>query len=89
MWQVDFPAIDMRRQGYYVRFIVPFFDGSQRKWSFCLGAGFFSFAWGWTAAGYVFTIIVALAAFIAILGFCIGCFLLFQWKQYTYRRSHR
>jgi hypothetical protein len=55
----------------------------------CLGAGFFSFVWGWTAAGYVFTIIVALAAFIAILGFCIGCFLLFQWKQYTYRRSHR
>lgn len=56
---------------------------------FCLGAGFLSFALGWTGAGYVFTVLVATAAFVAILGFCIGCFILYQWKQYTYRRSHR
>ncbi len=30
---------------------------------------------------------VALASLIAILGFCIGCFVRFQWKQYQYRRS--
>ena len=55
---------------------------------FCLGAGFLSFLFGWNTAGYVFTIIVALAAFVAILGFCIGCFILFQWKQYQYRRAN-
>ncbi len=32
-------------------------------------------------------VLVALASFIAILGFCVGCFVRFQWKQYQYRRS--
>lgn len=53
----------------------------------CLGLGLSSFLLGWNIAGYVFTIMVGLASFIAILGFCIGCFILYQWKQYTYRRS--
>jgi membrane associated rhomboid family serine protease len=53
----------------------------------CLGLGFLGFFMGWNAVGYVFTILVAVAAFVAILGFCIGCFILFQWKQYRYRRS--
>lgn len=56
---------------------------------FCLGAGFLSFLLGWNVAGYVFTIMVALAAFIAILGFCIGCFILYQWKQFQYRRAQQ
>lgn len=53
----------------------------------CLGLGLSSFLLDWNIAGYVFTIMVGLASFIAILGFCIGCFILYQWKQYTYRRS--
>jgi membrane associated rhomboid family serine protease len=53
----------------------------------CLGIGFISFFLGWTTLGYVFTILVAVAAFIAILGFCVGCFIHFQWKQYKYRKS--
>ncbi|WP_394173764.1 DUF4395 domain-containing protein [Guptibacillus hwajinpoensis] len=32
-------------------------------------------------------IMVALASLIAILGFCIGCFVRYQWKQIQYRRS--
>ncbi|WP_428907977.1 DUF4395 domain-containing protein [Niallia sp. Krafla_26] len=56
---------------------------------FCLAAGFLSFLLGWTVAGYIFTIMVATAASIAILGFCIGCFILFQWKQFQYRRSQQ
>jgi hypothetical protein len=52
----------------------------------CLGIGFISFVLGWNVVGYLFTTLVALAAFIAILGFCIGCFILFQWKQFKYRR---
>ena len=53
----------------------------------CLGIGLTSFLLGWNVAGYIFTIMVGLASFIAILGFCIGCFILFQWKQYSHRRS--
>jgi membrane associated rhomboid family serine protease len=55
----------------------------------CLGLGFVGFFAGWNAIGYVFTTMVAVAAFVAILGFCVGCFILFQWKQYQYRRSHQ
>ena len=53
----------------------------------CLGFGFISFLLDWNVAGYIFTVMVGLASFIAILGFCIGCFILYQWKQYNYRRS--
>lgn len=55
----------------------------------CLGGGLISFYAGWTIAAYTFTIMVAAASFIAILGFCIGCFIRFQWKQYRYKRSIR
>ena len=53
----------------------------------CLGIGFISFLLGWNTLGYVFTILVAVAAFVAILGFCVGCFIHFHWKQYKYRRT--
>jgi Domain of unknown function (DUF4395) len=53
----------------------------------CLGLGLISFLLSWNIAGYVFTAMVALASIIAILGFCIGCFIRFQWQQYLYRRS--
>ncbi len=53
----------------------------------CLGIGFISFLLGWNTVGYIFITIVAVAAFVAILGFCIGCFIHFQWKQYKYRRT--
>ncbi|AZU64507.1 DUF4395 domain-containing protein [Neobacillus mesonae] len=53
----------------------------------CLAGGFISFLMNWTIVGYVFTIMVAAAAFIAILGFCVGCFIRYQWQQYQYRRS--
>ncbi|MFE4813252.1 DUF4395 domain-containing protein [Peribacillus simplex] len=55
----------------------------------CLGLGFTSFLLGWNVTGYIFTLMVGMASLIAILGFCIGCFILFQWKQYSYRRSIR
>ena len=54
--------------------------------TFCLAGGFIGFAAGFPVVGYVFTIMVAIASFIAILGFCIGCFIHFQWNQYVYRR---
>ncbi|MFB3164255.1 DUF4395 domain-containing protein [Neobacillus sp. 179-J 1A1 HS] len=54
---------------------------------FCLAVGFISFLLSWNTVGYVFTIIVATAAFVAILGFCIGCFIHYQWKMYKYKRA--
>ncbi|WP_019911198.1 DUF4395 domain-containing protein [Paenibacillus sp. HW567] len=56
---------------------------------FCLTAGLVSFLAGWTVAAYIFTAMVAAAATVAILGFCIGCFIHYQWKMYTYRRKQK
>lgn len=55
--------------------------------SFCLAGGLVSFLLGWNVGGYVFTIMVAVASFVAILGFCVGCFIHFQAKQFMYRRT--
>lgn len=52
-----------------------------------LSAGFISYLFHWQAAAVVFTAIVAAAAFIAILGFCIGCFIHYQWSQYRQRKK--
>ncbi|WJH32929.1 DUF4395 domain-containing protein [Paenibacillus sp. CC-CFT747] len=66
-------------------------DKSQQKFNQLLAVLFLagalvSYLRGWQTAAYVFSAMVALAAFIAILGFCIGCFLLFQWSQFQHRR---
>lgn len=53
----------------------------------CLAGGLISFLLGWNVAAYLFTGLVAVASFVAILGFCIGCFIRFQWQQYMYKRS--
>lgn len=67
-------------------------DVTQQKFNaciaiFCLFGGLVSFLAGWTIAGYVFTIMVAAASLIAILGYCVGCFIFFQIKQFQYRRN--
>lgn len=67
-------------------------DAQQQKFnssiaSFCLAVGFISFLLDWQVVGYVFTVLVAIASSVAIAGFCIGCFLHFQLKQWQYRRS--
>ncbi|WP_430787749.1 DUF4395 domain-containing protein [Virgibacillus flavescens] len=55
----------------------------------CLAISLLSFAIGWTTVAYIFSAMVALAAFVAILGFCIGCFIRFQWSQYRHRRTSK
>jgi hypothetical protein len=52
----------------------------------CLSIAFLSFLMRWTILSIVFSIIVGLAALVAILGFCIGCFIHFHWSQYRQRR---
>ena len=67
-------------------------DAQQQKFnssiaSLCLAGALVGFMLNWPVVGYVFTTLVALASSIAIAGFCIGCFLHFQLKQWQYRRS--
>ncbi|OBZ11306.1 DUF4395 domain-containing protein [Bacillus sp. FJAT-26390] len=59
-----------------------------------LGVGFLtlsllSFALGWSVAGYIFAGMMGAAALAAILGFCIGCTIYFQFKQFRARRLRR
>lgn len=53
----------------------------------CLAGGLIGFIIQIPAVAYSFTVMVAVASFIAILGFCVGCFIHFQYNQYRYRRS--
>lgn len=53
----------------------------------CLAGGLISYLLNWSILAYFFTIMVAAAAFVAILGFCVGCFIRYQWQQYQYRRK--
>lgn len=53
----------------------------------CLSIGFIGFITGFSTVGYVFTAMVAAAAGIALLGFCIGCFIRFQLLQLRAKRA--
>ncbi|MFT8317003.1 MAG: DUF4395 domain-containing protein [Sporolactobacillus sp.] len=52
-----------------------------------LFVSFVSFLADWRLVAWIAAILVGSAAFIAILGFCIGCFIHYQWSQYRYRRQ--
>ncbi|MGM0837851.1 MAG: DUF4395 domain-containing protein [Bacillota bacterium] len=52
----------------------------------CLALSLVGFYAGITTMGYIFSIMVAVASGIALLGFCVGCFIRFQWQQFQYRR---
>lgn len=42
----------------------------------------FCLSWG-SIAGYIFAGMVGIAASIALCGFCVGCFMYYQWKKRT------
>ena len=42
-------------------------------------------ALGWLTAGYVLAGMLAIAAFIAVYGYCVGCTIYFQFKQFRAR----
>jgi hypothetical protein len=52
-----------------------------------LALGFFGYTLHWTGVALVATVMVAAASFIAILGFCVGCFIRFRWQQYRYQKT--
>ncbi|MGY3718171.1 DUF4395 domain-containing protein [Sutcliffiella cohnii] len=53
----------------------------------CLGISLIGFNFGIPTLGFIFAIMVGLAALVANLGFCVGCFIRFQWQQYQFRRQ--
>ncbi|MGM0875310.1 MAG: DUF4395 domain-containing protein [Bacillota bacterium] len=53
----------------------------------CLVGGLLGYIFHYEMVAYFLTAMVAIAAFVAILGFCIGCFLRLQWQQYKYNKT--
>lgn len=48
-----------------------------------------AFLAGWTLAGYLFAGMMGVAALAALLGYCIGCTIYFQYKQFRAKRLNR
>lgn len=46
-----------------------------------------SFFMNWSVLFNISTVMVGIAALVAIMGFCIGCFIRFQYQQWNYRRK--
>ena len=54
-----------------------------------LSISFIASLFGLVFISYLFAIFVFLAAFIAILGFCIGCYIHFQINQFKYKKNRK
>ncbi|WAH39947.1 DUF4395 domain-containing protein [Alicyclobacillus fastidiosus] len=52
----------------------------------CLFVSMFACTVHWIVVGYTISALVFLSALIAICGFCIGCFIRFQWLRFQQRR---
>ncbi|KAA0965636.1 DUF4395 domain-containing protein [Sporosarcina sp. ANT_H38] len=68
-------------------------DYAQLRFNQCLAVGFLftasvSSLMHWSILFNATTIMVGLAALIAILGFCVGCFIRFQYQQWHFRRKN-
>lgn len=53
----------------------------------CLGLSLVSFAFGFTVMGYAFSIMVVLAAGVALLGYCIGCTIRYRYMMWKHNRA--
>jgi len=67
-------------------------DYDQLQFNQWLAVGFLlmatiSFFMNWSVFFNIATVMVGLAALVAIMGFCIGCFIRFQYHQWNYRRK--
>lgn len=52
-----------------------------------LGIGLMGYVLHIMSAAYVASALVGIASGVAISGFCVGCFLRYQWTQFRYRRT--
>lgn len=50
-----------------------------------LALSFLSFLSGQAVLGYLFSGMVLMAASVALMGFCVGCFIRYQWVRYRHR----
>ncbi|WP_243494807.1 DUF4395 domain-containing protein [Priestia aryabhattai] len=53
----------------------------------CIGIAFISFLMGYTLVGYLFSIMVILAAGVALMGYCIGCTIRYRYMMWKYKRK--
>ncbi|WP_026696119.1 DUF4395 domain-containing protein [Peribacillus kribbensis] len=53
----------------------------------CLGLSLISFGLGFTILAYAFSIMVLIAAGVALMGFCIGCFIRYRYMMWKYKRG--
>ncbi|MDY0941189.1 DUF4395 domain-containing protein [Priestia megaterium] len=53
----------------------------------CIGVAFISFVLGYTLVGYIFSIMVILAAGVALMGYCIGCTIRYRYMMWKYKRK--
>ncbi|PLT32072.1 DUF4395 domain-containing protein [Bacillus sp. V5-8f] len=53
----------------------------------CLGLSLVFFQLSWNTLAYVFSIMVLLAAGIALMGFCVGCFIRYRYIMWKHRRT--
>jgi hypothetical protein len=53
----------------------------------CLALSLLGFIAAFPIIGYIFAIMVAVASLVAILGFCIGCFIRFQYLKWKHKRN--
>jgi hypothetical protein len=51
----------------------------------CVALSLFGFLTDLPIIGYLFALLVAVASLVAICGFCIGCFIHFQYNQWKHR----
>ncbi|RFU61257.1 DUF4395 domain-containing protein [Peribacillus glennii] len=52
----------------------------------CLGLSLAFFQLGWSTIAYVFSVMVLLAAGIALMGFCIGCAIRYRYIMWKHKR---
>ncbi|MNO73604.1 hypothetical protein D3C76_645760 [compost metagenome] len=52
-----------------------------------LGISSVSYLFGWNVIAYIASAMVAVAAFVAVLGYCVGCTLYYQYKRWKLLRS--
>jgi hypothetical protein len=83
----------------FVRFIAPILPASQKTESrellrfnnllaiIFLTGSLISFFMGANIIGYIFLSMLSIAILLALSGFCLGCFIYFQWKQFKSRRK--
>lgn len=68
-------------------------DAADQKFNNLLAMSMFLVAYishffNWTVSAYLFTSMVLIASTVALMGFCVGCFIRFQYRMYKYRKAN-